>query len=267
MRRLAWSALGLLAGLSACQPVPAAQSTGLSVVTTVNIITDLAGQIGGERVQVQGLMGAGVDPHLYKASAGDVRRLTQARVVLYGGHHLEGKLGEVLEGLVQRPGVQVSAVMEAVPEGRLLMHSGAVDPHLWFDPTLWKYAATATAEALSEADPAGRTLYQNNLQEYLRQLDDLDRWSAGQLGQIPPERRMLVTAHDAFGYFCRRYDFEVRGGAGHQHRGRGQRAGGQRPGRRDAAPADSRHLRGKHGVAPHGAGSGGGTWLDGPARR
>lgn len=182
--------------LTGCQSAPAADPNKVQVVTTVNIITDLAEQIGGERVQVYGLMGEGVDPHLYNASAGDVRRLSEA---------------EVLHGLEKRPQVHVSAVMEDIPQSSLLHADGAVDPHAWFDPTLWKYAARSAADTLIAADPAGESKYQNNLRRYLAELDELDRWSQAQLSPIPPERRVLVTAHDAFGYFARHYDFEVRG--------------------------------------------------------
>ena len=178
------------------------------VVTTVNMITDLAEQIGGDRVEVTGLMGPGVDPHLYKASAGDVRRLANADLALYGGLHLEGKMGEILEALNAR--VPTIAVSEAVPEEKLLSLDGAHDPHVWFDPTLWTYAARATAQGLIRVDPAGRAVYEANLKGYLADLQELDRWTAAQFRTVPERQRVLVTAHDAFGYLSRRYGVEVR---------------------------------------------------------
>jgi len=216
VRRPGKQALPLLAALSlsACTE-PGRTSTvrapgqPLRVVTTVNMITDLAAQIGGDRVQVSGLMGPGVDPHLYKASAGDVRRLANADLVLYGGLHLEGKMVDILHALNSR--VPTVAVAEAVPEGELLELDGAHDPHVWFDPTLWAHAARAAGRALIQADPAGRTVYEANLNRYLGELAELDRWTAARFRTVPGRQRVLVTAHDAFGYLARRYGVEVRG--------------------------------------------------------
>jgi len=208
VRGLLLLAAGL--ALGACAAVPTARDDGrVQVVTTVNMISDLAEQIGGERVRVTGLMGPGVDPHLYKASAGDVRRLANADLVLYGGLHLEGKMVDILAALNAR--VPSVAVSEAIPEERLLGLDGAHDPHVWFDPTLWAYAARATAGALTRVDPEGRAVYQANLGRYLGELTDLDRWTAAQFRTIPERQRVLVTAHDAFGYLSRRYGVEVQG--------------------------------------------------------
>ncbi|WP_102127201.1 metal ABC transporter solute-binding protein, Zn/Mn family [Deinococcus planocerae] len=198
--------------LTACATTPGegdAADGRVHVVTTVNMITDLASQIGGDRVRVTGLMGPGVDPHLYKASAGDVRRLANADLVLYGGLHLEGKMVDILHSLNAR--VPSVAVSEVIPEDRLLTLSGAHDPHVWFDPTLWADAARATEEALSRVDPAGRAVYEANLNRYLGQLRELDAWTAEQFRTVPARQRVLVTAHDAFGYLSRRYGVEVRG--------------------------------------------------------
>ncbi|WP_216323679.1 metal ABC transporter solute-binding protein, Zn/Mn family [Deinococcus aestuarii] len=202
----------LAVALTACATTPGegeAADGRVHVVTTVNMITDLASQIGGDRVRVTGLMGPGVDPHLYKASAGDVRRLAGADLVLYGGLHLEGKMVDILHALNAR--VPSVAVSEAIPEDRLLTLSGAHDPHVWFDPTLWAYAARATGEALSRVDPEGKAVYEANLGRYLGELRDLDAWTAAQFRTVPERQRVLVTAHDAFGYLSRRYGVEVRG--------------------------------------------------------
>lgn len=185
------------------------QDRRVRVVTTVNMITDLAGQIGGDRVEVTGLMGPGVDPHLYKASAGDVRRLANADLVLYGGLHLEGKMADILEALNAR--VPTVAVSEAIPGEKLLSLDGAHDPHVWFDPTLWSSAARAAAAGLTRVDPAGEAVYEANLNRYLGELGELDRWTAAQFRSVPERQRVLVTAHDAFGYLSRRYDVEVQG--------------------------------------------------------
>lgn len=183
------------------------------MVTTVGMITDAATRIGGERVEVTGLMGPGVDPHLYRATAGDVRSLAAARLVLYGGLHLEAAMGDVLEEMGGR--TRTVAVAERIPRDRLLAASpdypGQFDPHVWFDVGLWTEAVRAVAEALVELDPQGEAYYRERAGVYLQELDQLDAWVREQIGSIPPERRILVTAHDAFHYFGRAYGVEVRG--------------------------------------------------------
>lgn len=181
------------------------------VTTTANMITDLVRQVGGDRVRVTGLMGPGVDPHLYKASAGDVRRLTTADITFYGGLHLEGKMSDILEKLERfHPS---HAVTEAIPKSRLHREGEGenYDPHVWFDVTLWKSAATVVRDRLSEIDPAHANVYEANAARYLRELDDLDRWIKTRLAAVAPEQRVMITAHDAFGYFGARYGVEVRG--------------------------------------------------------
>lgn len=191
------------------QPV---QQTPLRVVTTVNFITDLVQQIGGNRVRVEGLMGAGVDPHLYKASAGDVRRLQQAHLVFYAGLHLEGKMVELLERLPK-----AIAVTDAIPRERLIRPAGGFqgqytyDPHVWFDVTLWQFTVGRVREALSRVDPAGAAYYRAKAEAYSKRLEQLDAFIRQQIALVPPQQRVLITAHDAFAYLGRRYGLEVRG--------------------------------------------------------
>jgi manganese/zinc/iron transport system substrate-binding protein len=185
----------------------------VDVVTTTNFITDTVLQIGGGRVSVSALMGPGVDPHLYKASAGDVSALREADVIFYSGLLLEAKMGEVLEEIGQ--GRPVHAVAEAIPEDRLLEPPGGAsgeeefDPHVWFDPSLWKYAALEIRDGLIEVDPDGAPVYRRNANRFLEQLDRLDRRSRRALATIPETRRVLITSHDAFRYLGRRYGIEV----------------------------------------------------------
>jgi manganese/zinc/iron transport system substrate-binding protein len=180
------------------------------VTTTTNFITDLARQIGGDRVEVQGLMGPGVDPHLYKASAGDVERLGEADLVLYGGLELEGKMGDVLAELGERrPTV---AVTRDMPRDELRGEPGfpgRYDPHVWFDVRLWMHAARTAADALADVDPQHRATYESNLKAYLRRLTALDEYARKRLATVPRERRVLVTSHDAFHYLGARYDLDV----------------------------------------------------------
>jgi manganese/zinc/iron transport system substrate-binding protein len=184
----------------------------IRVVTTVGMITDIVRQVGGERVQVTGLMGPGVDPHLYKASEGDVLRLGTADVIFYGGLHLEAKLAEVLERLGER--VRTVAVTDGIDRSLLFrpaQFQGQYDPHVWFDVTMWMKAVEQVRDTLVGMDPASAALYRANASAYLAQLDDLHRYVKAQAQRIPPEQRVLVTAHDAFNYFGRAYVFEVRG--------------------------------------------------------
>jgi len=182
------------------------------VVATTGMVADAARVVGGAAVPVRALMGPGVDPHLYKASAGDVSRMSEADLILYSGLHLEGAMTEVFERMQGRKPTR--AVAERIPQDRLLAgqgYAGAHDPHVWFDVGLWRYAVEATRDALVEADPEHAEGYRTRATAYLAELDALDRWVKEQVATLPPARRVLVTAHDAFEYFGRAYGVEVRG--------------------------------------------------------
>jgi manganese/zinc/iron transport system substrate-binding protein len=177
-------------------------------VATTNFVADTVSRIGGRRVAVTGLMGPGVDPHLFKASAGDVSALREADIVFYAGLELEGKMADLFERIgAERPAV---ALGEAAPEGELLrVPGGAADPHVWFDPQLWGHGARAVAAALEEADPAGRDGYRQRLAAFLQEVRSADRDCREALEAVPEQRRVLVTSHDAFAYFGRRHRFDV----------------------------------------------------------
>jgi manganese/zinc/iron transport system substrate-binding protein len=183
------------------------------VVATTTIVGDLVRTIGGDDIQVEALMGPGVDPHLYKASAGDVRRMSSADAIFYSGLHLEGKMTDVMAGMNQR-GVRTVAVAECIPEDRLIAlqgFDGLHDPHVWFDVDLWSETVDCVTRALTELHPAGADAYAANAKAYLDELAELDLWVRRRAAELPPEQRVLVTAHDAFAYFGRAYGFEVRG--------------------------------------------------------
>ncbi len=182
-----------------------------SVVTTTGMIADAARNIGGDLVEVTALMGAGVDPHLYKASAGDIDRLNRAALVLYGGLHLEGKMTDVLEKLGERK--PTVAVAEAIPEERLLGwgSQGTHDPHVWFDVELWSYAVRAVRDSLVKLLPDNAGTIEASYHAYAEKLDALDAYMKKRSAELPPENRVMITAHDAFEYFGRAYGFEVRG--------------------------------------------------------
>lgn len=195
------------------QSAAKAQFTGkhpIQVVCTTGMVTDLARNVGGEHVKVTTLMGAGVDPHLYKASPGDVSLLSGADVVFYSGQHLEGRMTDLLESLAQRK--QVTAVASAVPESRILHdENGAHDPHLWFDVSLWSEAANAVRDTLVEFDPPYADEYRAQADAYRARLAKLHQETAAAIETIPKQHRVMVTAHDAFQYFGRAYHIEVRG--------------------------------------------------------
>jgi manganese/zinc/iron transport system substrate-binding protein len=194
------------------RPIAQKHSGGypIRVVCTVGMVADLAKNIGSEHVSVTSLMGEGVDPHLYKASPSDVSQLSRADIIFYSGLHLEGKLAELLDRMGERK--PTVAVAERIAHERVLQDEhGAKDPHVWFDVSLWSEAAGATADALAEYDPAHADTYRANAEKYRARLADLHQYAKDQLATVPSERRVLVTAHDAFRYFGRAYGVEVRG--------------------------------------------------------
>jgi manganese/zinc/iron transport system substrate-binding protein len=216
--RVALSALAVACALFAvaCGPIPDSTLPDLSdretirVVTTVGMIADAVEHVGGNRVEVDGLMGPGIDPHLYKASEGDVRRLERADVIFYGGLHLEAKMADVLERIGERR--LTRAVTDGIPRSRLIsVGAGQHDPHVWFDVELWKGAVREVRDTLAAADPAHADGYRARAAAYLAELDALDAEVRRKSETVPPAARVIVTAHDAFGYFGRAYGFEVVG--------------------------------------------------------
>lgn len=184
----------------------------IKATCTIGMITDIVQIVGGERVQAQGLMGPGIDPHLYKTTPGDIRKLNDADVVFYNGLHLEGKMGDVLEKVGERK--LVVAVGEGIDEKQLVRPSafqGHPDPHVWFDVSLWMQAVETVRDALSKFDPPHSADYKKRSDDYLVKMKELHQYAKTQLATIPKERRVLVTAHDAFGYFGRAYSVEVEG--------------------------------------------------------
>jgi manganese/zinc/iron transport system substrate-binding protein len=200
--------------LSACS----SSDTGIAnrkirVTTTVGMVADMVKNVGGDRVVVTSLMGPGVDPHLYKASEGDIARLSEADIIFYNGLVLEGKMGEILEKIRER-GKPVIAIAESLDRSLLRTppeFQGHPDPHVWFDVGLWAKTIDAVSSGLGQLDPAGSAVYDSNAVSYRAQLEGLHQECLEQLATIPQEGRVLVTAHDAFGYFGRAYDVEVVG--------------------------------------------------------
>ena len=182
----------------------------IRVVTTIAQIAEPISVIGGDRVSVTSLMGPGVDPHLYQASQSDIRKLEGADVIFYNGLHLEANMVRAFEEIGKtRPAL---AVGEAIAKDRLLTdETGAIDPHVWFDIDLWKTALEAATEKLKEMSPDDAELFEANKRDYFARMDELKEEALAKMSSIPKERRLLVTAHDAFGYFGRMLDLEVVG--------------------------------------------------------
>jgi len=188
------------------------RTSPVKITCTIGMIADVARTIAGPHAEVIGLMGPGVDPHLYKATQGDLSRLSNAELILYNGLHLEGKMADVLVKMARS--VQTVQVTESIPEDQLREppeFQGQHDPHVWFDVMLWSKAAERIRDALIEADPAHKADYEKNAADYLTKLKETDAYVRQRISEIPKEQRVLVTAHDAFGYFGRAYDIEVKG--------------------------------------------------------
>jgi manganese/zinc/iron transport system substrate-binding protein len=207
-------ALGLALALTL---IPVAGSAPVAdrirVTVTTTMVADLVRQVGGDRVDVTGLMGPGVDPHLYKASAGDVTKLQRADAIFYSGLLLEGKLQDVLTRLA-RSKKHVYAVTEAIPEKELLEppdFGGHYDPHVWFDVPLWARTVSVVVKGLAEVRPADRALFESRGKEATAKMNALHQWATARVAEVPAAQRILVTSHDAFNYFGRAYGFKVVG--------------------------------------------------------
>ncbi|QUI22430.1 zinc ABC transporter substrate-binding protein [Vallitalea pronyensis] len=203
----------VMAGCSSNQKVKEEKDDTLNVVATTTMLKDLAIRIGGDKVNVVDLMGAGIDPHLYKASAGDVSKMQEADLIVYNGLHLEGKMGEIFENLQTRD-KEVLAVGEALDETMLLSSSdfeGNQDPHIWFNVKLWMDVTRVLADKLIAIDEGNQTYYEDARDNYLKELENLDQYVTDRVNELEEDQRILITAHDAFNYFGDAYGFEVRG--------------------------------------------------------
>ncbi len=187
----------------------------IRVVCTTGQVADLLRNVGGRNVEVEALMGPSVDPHQYKATLGDSRKLAEADVIFYNGMHLEGRMSDVLENMAERkPAFAVTrAIMDKAADKlrKPPEFEGGYDPHVWFDAQLWSHTVGYVAEKLGELDPQHRAEYLAQAERYAEELRLLDEECRQKLAAIPESQRVLVTAHDAFGYFGEAYDVEVHG--------------------------------------------------------
>lgn len=202
----------VLAGFAAFAAAPVFASAPLNVVATTGMIADLTRVIGGDVVSVKALMGAGVDPHSYRQTRSDIVAMTRADAVLWHGLFLEAQMEAFFEDLARKS--PVHAVADTLDPALLLGHEdyeGRYDPHVWMDPALWVKCAPAVVAALSELRPQARGTFEANADAFVAEAETLDAYTRATLAQVPQERRVLLTAHDAFGYFGAAYGFEVLG--------------------------------------------------------
>tara|TARA_B110000114_G_scaffold103466_1_gene108928 strand:+ start:1499 stop:2410 length:912 start_codon:yes stop_codon:yes gene_type:complete len=189
------------------------ENDNINVVTTTSMITDLVKNIGGKHINIQGLMGSGVDPHLYKASEGDVSKLVNADVIFYNGLHLEGKLVDVFEKMGSATKTPI-ALADELDKTTLIgsdYFASNYDPHVWFNIEYFKQFAKKVTQILSEKNPKNTVNFIENEKQYLAKLDTLENNMREIIKDLPVEKRILVTAHDAFNYFGKNYGFEVVG--------------------------------------------------------
>lgn len=185
----------------------------LNIVVTTTIIGDAVRAIGRDNVNLEVLMGPGIDPHLYKASAGDMNKMKNADLIIYNGLHLEGKMSDILEQM-QKSSKNTYAAADVLDQSRLIESdefAGSYDPHIWFDVQLWMEVVKGIEEKIIDMDPENKKYYSENASIYLNELEELYNYIKSRAEELPEEKRVLITAHDAFNYFGRAYGFEVKG--------------------------------------------------------
>jgi manganese/zinc/iron transport system substrate-binding protein len=184
----------------------------IKVVCTTGPVSDMLRNLGGEHLKITALMGPGVDPHLYKAVPSDIEQLSGADMIFYNGLHLEGRMADLFEQLAERqPTFAVTHALVESQDKRLRTppeFEGLHDPHVWHDPRMWSDCVKHVADVLMKFDPKHRDDYARNRDTYLKQVEEADQYARDQLAKIPKEQRVLVTAHDAFNYFCIAYDLK-----------------------------------------------------------
>lgn len=194
--------------LMACQSMN--KSNKFNVVATTTMIGDLLHEIGKDNVSVTTLMGVGVDPHLYTPKLSDTLSIKNSSLVVFNGLHLEGKMTELLEGASN---VATLSLGDTIATKGVIYEAAdevdAYDPHIWFDVTNWMIAAEAVGEKLASLDEENSAYYLENAKNYIEKLRELDTWIFDEVNQLTEAQKILVTAHDAFQYFAKRYGFEV----------------------------------------------------------
>lgn len=202
----------LFSGCSSISDKNGNNTADFIIVTSISILEDAVKNIIKDSAQIMSIMGPGIDPHVYKATQGDLKKLNQADIVFYNGLHLEGKMSDILKKLGRTK--PVIATAEAIDESLLMSSSdfqGFYDPHVWFDVTLFQQMVLQISNRLIEQLPHQKKFITANTNDYLQKLDSLHGWVKSEISKIPENQRVLITSHDAFGYFGRAYDIKVKG--------------------------------------------------------
>ncbi|MBO9478742.1 zinc ABC transporter substrate-binding protein [Shimia sp. R11_0] len=212
MRILRRSFMAAAFAALASTAAPVLADTALKVVATTGMIADTARRIGGDSVDVKGLMGPGVDPHAYRQTRTDILAMTKADLVLWHGLYLEAQMEEFFHDLEAKG--NLVAVTDSLARDLLRAHddyADKYDPHVWMDPRLWVFVAERVQEALTQARPEQAAYFAENAEAFMADLNALTEYAEKSLTSVPQDARILLTAHDAFGYFGQAYGFEVMG--------------------------------------------------------
>ncbi|GAA6159140.1 zinc ABC transporter substrate-binding protein [Ruegeria sp. HU-ET01832] len=208
IRRNFLAALALAVAL----PISAHAETPLKVVATTGMIADAVRQVGGDQVEVKGLMGPGVDPHAYRQTRSDIVAMTRADLTLWHGLYLEAQMEDFFHDLSRKR--NVVAVAEGIDTSKLRAHddyADKYDPHVWMSPALWRDVVVQVQIALTDTRPEAAEIFASNAQAHLAEIAQLEAYGKQMLAAVPKDNRILVTAHDAFGYFGAEYGYEVLG--------------------------------------------------------
>lgn len=212
-RRSALTLLGAcILGFSAAPLEAAPKKYPYTVTTTVGMVNDIVRNVAGDKAKCTAVMGAGVDPHLYKPTRDDVSKMISSDAVFYSGLMLEGKMADTLIKVARSK--PVFAVTELIDEKFLLEpedFGGHYDPHVWMDPTAWAKAVEAVGKSLAGFDPANAALYKKNAADYAAKCEELSAYGKKVLATVPEKARVLISSHDAFNYFGRAFGLKVMG--------------------------------------------------------
>ncbi len=192
----------------ACKNKNKIETDKIKVLTTINYYTNLVEEIGKDKVEVISLMQEGEDPHSYVATAGDIRKIQDAELIVYAGLHLEGRMEEIFSKLSNKKKLNLSEKLDR--QKLIKTEENTYDPHVWFNIEFWQEQVKFVTEMLIELKPEEKEFFENNLKKYLEELEITTDYIKARIEEIPKESRYLITAHDAFGYFAQQFGMEVK---------------------------------------------------------
>lgn len=192
----------------ACENKNKIETDKIKVLTTINYYINLVEEIGKDKVEVISLMQEGEDPHSYVATAGDIRKIQDAELIVYAGLHLEGRMEEIFSKLTNKKKLNLSEKLDR--QKLIKTEENTYDPHVWFNIEFWQEQVKFVTEMLIELKPEEKEFFENNLKKYLEELEITTDYIKARIEEIPKESRYLITAHDAFGYFAQQFGMEVK---------------------------------------------------------